>query len=124
MKEPESFADSLHFNDAGLIPVVVQDAASHEVLMLAWMNRDAVILTLAEHRTVFWSRSRRELWRKGETSGNTQKLVSLSSDCDADTLLAVVQQHGPACHTGADTCFTGRTFDSTVTLSSESETTS
>ena len=95
----------LKYNEAGLIPCIVQDAETKDVLMMAWMNEESLKLTLEKRETVFWSRSRQELWHKGATSGNTQKLVSLHYDCDADTLLAVVDPAGPACHTGARTCF-------------------
>ena len=97
--------ENLTYNDQGLIPCIVQDADTREVLMMAWMNEESVRLTLEQGTTWFWSRSRSELWHKGETSGNTQKLVELRYDCDADTLLAMVQPAGPACHTGNDTCF-------------------
>lgn len=95
----------LAYNDAGLIPCIVQDADTREVLMMAWMNAEALALTLERGETVFWSRSRQELWRKGATSGNTQKVVEIRYDCDADTLLALVHPAGPACHTGATSCF-------------------
>lgn len=97
--------EQLQFNDQGLIPCIVQDATTDEVLMLAWMNKESLQRTLEEQTTWFWSRSRGELWHKGETSGNTQKLVDLSYDCDGDTLLARVNPAGPACHTGQRTCF-------------------
>lgn len=89
----------------GLLPVVVQDASSRDVLMVAWADRAALEATLRTGEMHFWSRSRSELWRKGETSGNVQKLRSLHADCDADTLLALVDPEGPACHTGDRTCF-------------------
>lgn len=95
----------LAYNEAGLIPCIVQDAAAKDVLMMAWMNAEALSLTLEERTMWFWSRSRQELWHKGATSGNTQKLVELRYDCDADTLLALVEPAGPACHTGERTCF-------------------
>lgn len=95
----------LKYNDAGLIPCIVQDADTGEVLMMAWMSAESLALTLEQGETVFWSRSRQELWHKGATSGNIQKLVDLRYDCDADTLLALVHPAGPACHTGARTCF-------------------
>lgn len=95
----------LKYNDAGLIPCIVQDDDTGEVLMMAWMSAKSLALTLECGETVFWSRSRRELWHKGATSGNTQKLVDLRYDCDADTLLALVRPAGPACHTGERTCF-------------------
>lgn len=97
--------EDLKFDERGLIPCIVQDADTRDVLMMAWMNADSVRLTLAENTTWFWSRSRGELWHKGETSGNTQELVELRYDCDADTLLALVKPAGPACHTGNVTCF-------------------
>lgn len=103
--EPVDVAD-LSFDTDGLIPAVVQDATTRDVLMVAWMNDDAVRATLSEHRTVFWSRSRGQLWRKGETSGNVQHVREVRVDCDADTLLVAVDQAGDgACHTGAVTCF-------------------
>ncbi len=89
----------------GLIPVVVQDAKTKETLMLAYANKEAVKLTLETKKATYWSRSRNELWIKGETSGNTQKVVSVSADCDYDTLLYIVEQRGVVCHTGAPTCF-------------------
>ena len=95
----------LAFNADGLIPCIVQDAESGEVLMMAWMNAESVHLTVEQRTTWFWSRSRGELWHKGETSGNTQQLVELRYDCDADCLLARVIPAGPACHTGNATCF-------------------
>lgn len=100
-----NFISALKFNSAGLIPVVVQEANSKEVLMLAWMNSEAVALTLETSAATYWSRSRNELWVKGQTSGNTQEVVSLAYDCDADTILLTVIQHGGACHTGDSTCF-------------------
>ncbi len=95
----------LKYNDQGLIPCIVQDAASGEVLMMAWMNAQTVRMTLEQKTTWFYSRSRQELWHKGETSGNTQELVELLYDCDGDTLLARVNAAGPACHTGNRSCF-------------------
>lgn len=95
----------LTYNEAGLIPCIVQDADTREVLMMAWMNVESLALTLERGETVFWSRSRQELWHKGATSGNAQKVVEIRYDCDADTLLALVHPAGPACHTGATSCF-------------------
>lgn len=95
----------LAYDDRGLIPAVVQDAESGDVLMVAWMNEEALRRTLDEGRTVFWSRSRGELWRKGETSGNVQHVREVRYDCDADTLLVRVHPDGPACHTGEWSCF-------------------
>lgn len=93
------------FDSEGLIPAVVQDARTGEVLMLAYMNAESLAKTLETGETWFWSRSRGELWHKGETSGNTQRVVSMSIDCDGDTLLVKVEPRGPACHTGEQTCF-------------------
>ncbi|MDG0991732.1 MAG: phosphoribosyl-AMP cyclohydrolase [Luminiphilus sp.] len=93
------------WNSQGLIPAVAQDATSGEVLMLAWMNEESLELTLTEGRAVYWSRSRRALWRKGETSGHIQQLVDIKLDCDGDTLLLKVEQTGAACHTGRYSCF-------------------
>ena len=97
--------ERLTFNDQGLIPCIVQDAATRQVLMMAWMNRESLRLTLEQESLWFWSRSRQELWHKGATSGNTQRLLELFADCDGDTLLALVDPAGPACHTGAVSCF-------------------
>ena len=95
----------LKFDANGLIPAIVQDAATNEVLMLAYMNAESLRLTLEKEETVFWSRSRQELWHKGGTSGNTQRVVDIRLDCDEDTLLIRVEPAGPACHTGNQTCF-------------------
>lgn len=97
--------NELGFDEKGLIPVIVQDYYSKQVLTLAYMNRKALEITLAEGRTCFWSRSRQELWRKGETSGNFQKIVSITVDCDKDALNVEVIKDGPACHTGSESCF-------------------
>ncbi|WP_299552848.1 phosphoribosyl-AMP cyclohydrolase [uncultured Tateyamaria sp.] len=97
--------NSLKYNDQGLVPAIAQDANSHEVLMMAWMNAEAVAHTLETGRVTYWSRSRQAFWVKGETSGNVQVLVSLRVDCDRDCLLMQVNQSGPACHTGRRTCF-------------------
>ena len=102
---------TLKFDANGLIPAIVQDHYTKEVLTLAYMNAETLALTIAEGRTVFWSRSRQEIWRKGETSGNWLDIVSVAADCDNDTLLVRVIPHvdviksGPACHTGAESCF-------------------
>ena len=96
---------TLKFDANGLIPAIVQDHYTKEVLTLAYMNAETLALTIAEGRTVFWSRSRREIWRKGETSGNVQKVVSITADCDGDALVVEVIKSGPACHTGAESCF-------------------
>ncbi len=95
----------LKFDERGLIPAIVQDAETKQVLTLAYMNEESLAITLAEGRTCFWSRSRQELWRKGETSGNVQRVVSITADCDADALVVQVVKAGPACHTGAESCF-------------------
>jgi phosphoribosyl-AMP cyclohydrolase len=89
----------------GLVPAIVQDAETNEVLMLAYMNKDSLALTLGKGETVFWSRSRSKLWHKGATSGNIQKVVAIKVDCDADTLLIRVHPAGPVCHTGERSCF-------------------
>ena len=96
---------TLKFDANGLIPAIVQDHYTKEVLTLAYMNAETLALTIAEGRTVFWSRSRREIWRKGETSGNVQRVVSITADCDKDALVIDVVKSGPACHTGAESCF-------------------
>jgi phosphoribosyl-AMP cyclohydrolase len=95
----------LQFDANGLIPAVVQDADTNQMLMLAYMNAESLRLTMETKETHFWSRSRQELWHKGATSGNTQKVIEVKVDCDADTLLIRVYPAGPACHTGAQTCF-------------------
>lgn len=97
--------DDLRFNEQGLIPVIAQDAENGEVLMMAWATREALTRTLSEGRMVYWSRSRQELWRKGDTSGHVQHWEELKTDCDGDTLLARIHQEGPACHTGERSCF-------------------
>ena len=100
----------LKFDEKGLIPAVVQDFYSKKVLTVAYMNRESLDITLREKRTCFWSRSRGELWRKGETSGNVQHIVSVTADCDGDALMVQVVKDGPACHTGADSCFFNELF--------------
>lgn len=97
--------DDLRFDERGLIPVIAQDADTGDVLMLAWANREALERTVAEGRMVYWSRSRQELWRKGDSSGHVQHWDELRADCDADVVLARVHQEGAACHTGERTCF-------------------
>ena len=96
---------NLKFDVNGLIPAIVQDARTNEVLMLAYMNAESLRLTLETNETYFWSRSRKELWHKGATSGNVQKVLDLKVDCDVDTLLVRVNPAGPACHTGERSCF-------------------
>ena len=99
------FLKAVAFNADGLVPAIAQDAKSGAVLMLAWMNRDALDKTLATGAVTYWSRSRKSLWTKGETSSHTQKLVEAYVDCDGDALLLKVDQTGPACHTGEAVCF-------------------
>lgn len=105
MSLPPDLAARLKRDDAGLVCAVIQEDATGDVLMVGWMNDDALARTLDEGRVVLWSRSRQELWRKGDTSGNAQLLRSIDIDCDGDALLLRVEQIGPACHTGAHTCF-------------------
>ena len=102
--------DELKFNSHGLIPAVVVDAASKKVLTLAYMNRESLEISMKEGRTCFWSRSRQELWRKGETSGNVQHIVDITADCDRDALVVTVNKEGPACHLGTDSCFNDRVY--------------
>lgn len=97
--------DSLSYNADGLVPAIAQQQGSGEVLMLAWMSRESIDASLAEGRVVYWSRSRRELWRKGESSGHVQRLIEMRVDCDRDCLLLIVDQTGPACHTNRRSCF-------------------
>ncbi len=103
----EDWAQRLTLDARGLVSAVVQDATSHQVLMLAWMDPEALRRTLATRRATYWSRSRQTYWVKGETSGHTQHVREVRLDCDADTVLLLVDQVGPACHTGAATCFDG-----------------
>lgn len=100
--------DELKFDQNGLIPAIVTDAADGKVLTLAYMNRQSLAISMAEGRTCFWSRSRRCLWRKGETSGNVQHIRTITADCDRDALVVAVDKDGPACHTGAESCFLSR----------------
>ena len=97
--------DELKFDSNGLIPAIVVNSATKKVLTLAYMNRESLEITLKEGKTCFWSRSRQELWRKGETSGNYQHIVSMEADCDRDAILVQVMKDGPACHRGTDSCF-------------------
>lgn len=97
--------EELKFDEKGLIPAVVVDAESKKVLTVAYMNRESLQISMDEGRTCFWSRSRQELWRKGETSGNVQHIVSITADCDRDALVVEVEKEGPACHLGTDSCF-------------------
>lgn len=100
-----SLLQKITFNAEGLVPVIAQRHDNGEVLMHAWMNRDAFIQTMQTGEMTYWSRTRKKLWRKGETSGHMQTLKEMRIDCDGDTLLAKVEQTGPACHTGAPNCF-------------------
>lgn len=102
--------DDLKFNGHGLLPAIVVDATTKEVLTLAYMNRESLEITMKEGRTCFWSRSRQELWRKGETSGNIQYVVDITADCDRDALVIRVNKTGPACHLGTDSCFNDKVF--------------
>ena len=102
----ETWLDEIRFNAEGLIPAIAQDAASGRVLMLAWMNREALKLTAKKNQAVYWSRSRQKLWHKGEESGHTQQVLEIRFDCDEDVILLKVQQKGGiACHTGRESCF-------------------
>ncbi|MDB2414961.1 phosphoribosyl-AMP cyclohydrolase [Rickettsiales bacterium] len=101
----DELINSIKFNENGLIPAIAQQHDSLEVLMMAWMNKESIIETLSGGHVCYWSRSRKSLWKKGETSGNIQKLVSMRIDCDNDTLLVLVDQTGPACHTNRANCF-------------------
>ena len=103
--------DDLKYDSNGLIPVVVQDLYTKQVLTVAYMNRESLQITLDEGRTCFWSRSRQELWRKGETSGNVQHVASITADCDRDALVIEVVKEGPACHLGTESCFNQRLYD-------------
>lgn len=101
----EGLVAALRFNGDGLLPAIAQDAESRDVLMLAWMNAEALRLTLETGEATYWSRSRQALWRKGETSGHRQRVLEVRVDCDLDAILLLVEQTGPACHTGRRSCF-------------------
>ena len=103
--------DDLKFDERGLIPAIVTDTETKRVLTLAYMNRESLEISMKEGRTCFWSRSRQVLWRKGETSGNVQRIVSVTADCDRDALLVEVRKDGPACHLGTDSCFNDLLFE-------------
>ena len=105
MGEMDALLDSLQWDDRGLIPAIAQDAENGDVLMMAWMNRESLALTISTRRFVYYSISSQCLWRKGDTSGHIQELVELRVDCDADCLLLKIRQTGPACHTGSRSCF-------------------
>jgi len=104
--------ETLKFDENGLIPAIVVDAKSGKVLTLAYMNKESLKISMEEGKTCFWSRSRQELWRKGETSGNYQRIVKITADCDRDALTVLVEKDGPACHTGADSCFNEEIYHS------------
>ncbi len=106
--------NALKFDENGLIPAIVVDAESKEVLTLAYMNRESLALSMKNELTTFWSRSRQRLWQKGETSGNVQHIVSITADCDRDALVVEVNKDGPACHLGTDSCFTNPVFESEI----------
>lgn len=117
----EKVLSELNYDANGLIPVIAQDSDSNEVLMFAWMNAEALSETIATGRMCYWSRSRQQLWRKGETSGHQQQLSSLSTDCDGDVLLAKIHQHGAACHTNRRSCFYLNFGENHVTIVNGSE---
>ena len=105
MLSRDDFLNAIAFDEKGLVPVIAQSVVTGEVLMFAWMSRETLQTTLSTGHVTYWSRSRKEAWRKGATSGNTQRLIEAWVDCDGDVLLLKVDQLGPACHTGAPTCF-------------------
>jgi len=122
LTDPEArraLLEAVRFNDQGLVPAIAQAQGTGEVLMMAWMNRESLAKTLETGRVCYYSRSRRSLWRKGETSGHVQALVDLRLDCDGDTVLAVVDQTGAACHTGTRTCFFRRVSAAGLTETDE-----
>jgi len=111
--------DRVAFDSNGLLPAIIQEASTRDVLMLGYMDREALRRTLTQGRVTFWSRSRQEYWRKGDTSGNIQLVRGAALDCDDDTLLVTVEQHGPACHTGAHACFDVDPLDPVIGASDE-----
>lgn len=113
------FLEQLHFNTQGLIPAIAIDSETNEVLMMAWMNKDALIETLTTKQICYWSRSRNNFWRKGETSGNQQQLIEILADCDMDTLLLRVKQKGAACHTGRISCFFNKITNNGIVVTSQ-----
>tara|TARA_B100001093_G_C26746897_1_gene979261 strand:- start:1038 stop:1403 length:366 start_codon:yes stop_codon:yes gene_type:complete len=117
----EKIIEALKFNDDGLIPAIAQQHDTGEVLMMAWMNAESIAETLQTGHVCYWSRSRKSLWRKGESSGNIQKLVEMRFDCDADTLLLMVDQSGPACHTMRRNCFYNAVRGDNVVIIAEPE---
>lgn len=114
-------SQDVKFDERGLVPAIVQDARTREVLTLAYMNRESLRLTLEEGETWFWSRSRSELWHKGATSGNTQRVTDIRLDCDSDALVVLVEPAGPACHTGARSCFQGEVESASVVERADTE---
>lgn len=115
----KDIAQKIKYNDSGLVPAIAQQYATGEVLMLAWMNAESVKETLETKHVCYWSRSRNALWRKGESSGNIQTLVEFRFDCDRDTILMLVDQKGPACHTNRPNCFYHSVNDGKVTINSQ-----
>ncbi|MFV0432204.1 MAG: phosphoribosyl-AMP cyclohydrolase [Alphaproteobacteria bacterium] len=113
------FIDQINFNENGLIAAISVDVDSGDVLMMAWMNKEAIMETLQKNQVCYWSRSRKKLWRKGEQSGNQQQLVEMLLDCDKDTILLKVRQKGAACHTGRKDCFFYKVTDSGLKIISE-----
>lgn len=119
MTYPDTILKEVKFNADGLVPVIAQDKTTHEVLMMAWMDKDALLKTLETGDMHYYSRSRKSQWRKGESSGQTQILHTLTIDCDGDTLLAIVTQQGVACHTGRKTCFFKQIDGEHITITQE-----
>lgn len=119
LPDTKTLLDAVRFNAEGLLPAIAQQHDTKEVLMMAWMNREALEETLATHRVCYYSRSRKKLWRKGESSGQQQHLKSAALDCDGDTLLLEVEQTGPACHTGRRSCFYLSLTDTQAQINSE-----
>ena len=115
-EEMDSFLGRIQWNEQGLVPAIAQDVENGEVLMMAWMSRESLQLTITSRRVVYFSRSRNRLWRKGDTSGHIQELVELRVDCDADCLLMKVHQTGAACHTGSRSCFFSIVNDQTQAM--------
>lgn len=108
----DNYLDSIHWTEDGLVPAIAQDAETGKILMMAWMNRESLALTVAENIAVYWSRSRQRLWRKGESSGHTQSIKAIKLDCDADVIILDVEQIGGiACHTGRESCFYRQLID-------------
>jgi len=115
----EEFINSLNFDEHGLIPVIAQDFDTKEVLMLAWMDQQSILKTLSEGQVCYFSRSRQSYWRKGEESGHTQLMKKMSIDCDGDSILLLVEQQGPACHTNRQSCFYFEVSDQIVSINSD-----